>query len=440
MMKRKFILYSMVLFTSLFASAQSDVDTRIPVNTERNDKTFVLVIANENYKHEQNVPYAHNDGEVFSIYCEKAMGIPKENIHLIADATLNEMRYELDWLAKVMKAYEGEASAIVYYSGHGMPDESSKDAYFLPVDGYSSNPQSGISSKSFYAKLAQMHSAKVVVFLDACFSGARRDGNMFAQSRGVAIKTTMPTVSRNMIVFSASQEKETAYPYKEKQHGLFTYYLLEKLQSSGGAATLGELSDYLKREVNRRSITVNQKSQTPSLQVDEANTVWREIRLVEKAAKKYEKRLAKAVESVPMQQQTKVEVPVQNQPSTVSEPPIATTTDPSLVQNYLEEGRSAYRSFRYDKALQAYQKAAQAGSMEAKFQLGIIYSDQNFQGYNKQTARNYFQQAALLGHTDAMYHTGMLYLGTNNAIAKQWLQKAAMKGHQRARAQLSRIK
>jgi hypothetical protein len=120
--------------------ADDKVDTRIPVNTEVQDKTFVLVVSNENYKHEESVPFALNDGEVFAIYCEKTLGIPAKNIHRVPDATLNDMNHELEWLTQVVKAHDSQAQAIVYYSGHGMPDESSKEAYLLPVDGYSSDP------------------------------------------------------------------------------------------------------------------------------------------------------------------------------------------------------------------------------------------------------------------------------------------------------------
>ena len=34
----------------------------------------------------------------------------------------------------------------------------------------------------------------------------------------------------------------------------------------------------------------------------------------------------------------------------------------------------------------------------------------------------------------------MMYLGTDNATAKQWFRKASDKGHQRAQAQLSKLR
>ena len=83
-----------------------------------------------------------------------------------------------------------------------------------------------------------------------------------------------------MVVFSAAQGDETAYPYKEKAHGMFTYYLLKKLQETSGDVTLGELADYVTEEVSRRAIVENSKSQTPSVSVSDAvASDWKNMKL-----------------------------------------------------------------------------------------------------------------------------------------------------------------
>lgn len=270
--------------------AADDVDTRIPVSSEVKDKTFVLVISNENYKHEESVPYALNDGEVFAVYCEKALGVPAKNIKRLPDATLNDMNHELEWLTQVVQAFDGEASVMVYYSGHGMPDENSKEAYLLPVDGYSSDPGSGLSTKTLYDRLNSLQSQRTLVFLDACFSGAKRDGTMMASSRGVALKVKDEPVKGNMVVFSAAQGNETAYPYKGHQHGMFTYFVLDKLNQTGGCVSLGELSDYVTQQVRQNSILENGKSQTPSITAASSNAGWRNWKLSDRAATNFETR------------------------------------------------------------------------------------------------------------------------------------------------------
>jgi len=66
-------------------------------------------------------------------------------------------------------------------------------------------------------------------------------------------------------VFSAAQGDETAYPFKEKEHGMFTYFLLKKLKETKGNVTLGELGQFITDQVSRKSIVSNGKSQTPSV-------------------------------------------------------------------------------------------------------------------------------------------------------------------------------
>ena len=65
---KRYTLFIIGLFFCLETNkAQSSVDTQIAVNDSKQDKTFVVIISNENYKHEEAVPFAKNDGEVFKI-------------------------------------------------------------------------------------------------------------------------------------------------------------------------------------------------------------------------------------------------------------------------------------------------------------------------------------------------------------------------------------
>ena len=414
--------------------AQSSVDTKIAVNDTKDENTFVVIISNEDYKHEEPVPFAKNDGEVFKIYCQKTLGIPESNISFVPNATLNEMSYELDHLAEVLNAYDGTARAIIYYTGHGMPDEDSKDAYLLPVDGYSQKPTSGMSTKELYARLGSMNSKSIMVFLDACFSGARRDGKMLASSRGVALKVNSDPVGDNTVVFSAAQGNETAYPYQSQQHGMFTYYVLDKMQQSGGCTTLGELSDYVTTNVKRRSVVENKKSQTPSVMVSSRNNSWRNWQFASKAAKRFEERTVAVAPAMTPQQNA----PTQNAPvqSAVTTPTLSMDAASELVA----QGKKEIRAMNYNKAKTTFTDAANEGSIEAIYQLGLLYNNSNFDGYNRETATSYFMQAAENKHVEAMYQAGMMYLGRDNATAKIWFRKAADKGHQRAQSQLHRMR
>ena len=256
------------------------VDINIAITDVSNTNTFAVIIANENYKREEKVPFAESDGKIFKEYCSKTLGIPESNQKFIKDATYNDIRYVTNWLKQVITANNGQAKVLFYYAGHGIPDEATKTAYLLPVDGYGTDVSTGYSLKELYDMLSTLPSQSAMVFLDACFSGTKREGEMLASARGVAIKVKPNEPKGKLVVFSAAQGDETAYPHKEQRHGMFTYYLLKKLQETKGEATLGEISDYVTSEVRKQSIIINGKMQTPTLTSSSAvGDAWRNWKL-----------------------------------------------------------------------------------------------------------------------------------------------------------------
>lgn len=266
------------LQTIQIASLGSDVD-KVPVSGMKNDKTFAVIIANENYQNDACVDYARNDGAIFMEYCEKTLGIPSHNIRMAEDATLNNIRGVISWVKNVAKAYKGEAKVIFYYAGHGVPDDATKNAYLLPVDGDGRNPQyTGLSLDALYKDLASCPTASTLVLMDACFSGARRDGNMLASARGVAIAPRTTDLYGNLVVISAASGEQTAFKYDSEKHGMFTYFILKSLKESNGSVSLGELSDYVIDNVGKKSIVINSKIQTPTVIAgNEVSTNWRNI-------------------------------------------------------------------------------------------------------------------------------------------------------------------
>lgn len=253
------------IVNSSVSVGKSDIDTGIPVSKKTNENLFAVIISNENYRRESKVQFANNDGEAFRNYCVKTLGCPEKNVHYTADATFNDMKAEVNWMTTVANAYGGKARLIFYYAGHGIPDEATKSAYLLPVDGFGSDVSTGYSLDQLYATLGEIPAEQVTVFLDACFSGSQRDGKTMASAaRGVAIKAKNSAPKGNMVVMSAATGNETAYPYMEKGHGLFTYFLLKKLKDTKGDVSYGELIDYVHGEVSKKSIVENNKSQTPT--------------------------------------------------------------------------------------------------------------------------------------------------------------------------------
>ena len=103
---------------------------------------------------------------------------------------------------------------------------------------------------------------------------------MLTSARGVAIKSKLGKPKGNMIVLSAAQGNETAYKYEEAHHGLFTYFLLKKLNETKGDVTIGELSNYITEEVRQHSIVINGRSQTPNTLVSiSLQDIWRQLKI-----------------------------------------------------------------------------------------------------------------------------------------------------------------
>jgi len=259
------------------------VDQEIPETARQKSNTYALIIGNEDYRtyqpgldFEANVHFAANDARIFREYCIKTLGIPARNITHLTNATLAQMSTAIDRLVKLAEVGEGQAELVVYYAGHGFPDQKTKEAYLMPVDVSGANVEIAIKLRDLYAQLAKHPTQKVTVILDACFSGAGRGAGLLA-SRGVRIRPKNELVQGNMVVFTSSSGEESSGPYYDKQHGLFTYFLLEKLNTSKGNLTYGELAEFFKSTIPRESILINNQRQNPSIIVGKAvEEEWKE--------------------------------------------------------------------------------------------------------------------------------------------------------------------
>lgn len=257
------------------ASLTADVDKNIPFNS-LNPNRIALIIGNEDYTSQQrnlnseaNVKFARNDARIFKEYVKQTLGVKEENIFLAIDATAGVMLQNIEVVSKLASRIGSEAEIIFYYAGHGLPDETSKTPYLIPVDVSGTNLNAGIKLSDVYKKLGESGSRKVTIFLDACFSGGGRESGLLA-ARGVKIKPNEESLSGNVVVFTASSGDQSALPYDEKQHGMFTYFLLKKLQETKGNVTYSELGDYIKKNVSIESLRINKKEQDPIINVSQA--------------------------------------------------------------------------------------------------------------------------------------------------------------------------
>lgn len=102
---------------------------------------------------------------------------------------------------------------------------------------------------------------------------------------------------------------------------------------------------------------------------------------------------------------------------------------------YLKSGLKAYKSRNYSRALQDFQEAADLGSGEACYHLGLMYK--NGQGTSKKYLRalQYYQKAGELGDARGYYNLGVMYkygigVKQDKRTAQRYFQQACDLDHQ----------
>ncbi len=261
----------------------SDVDVNIPQSMESFPNKFAIIIGNEDYSSRQsglgsesNVAFAVRDAEVFKSYCIKTLGLEERNVFMVTNATSAEMNQKIDLVTQIVQRIGNVTDLYFYYAGHGFPDEVTREPYLMPVDVSASYLQAAVKLSDVYKKLSESEAERVTVFLDACFSGGGREAGLLA-ARAVKVRPKEEVIKGNLVVFSATSDDQSALPFKEKKHGMFTYFLLKKLQQTNGDIDYGSLDAYLSKFVSVESLRVNSKAQDPKTSVSfDARDVWKE--------------------------------------------------------------------------------------------------------------------------------------------------------------------
>ena len=241
--------------------AMADVDVDIPRSARMNLDAVAVVIGNRNYsEHHPDVPdveFALRDAAVMKRYLTAALGFQEGNILFYENATNAVFRSVFGTrdisegrLAQLVKP--GKSDLFIYYSGHGAPDVTEKQGYFVPVDCAPGDVRlNGYSLKLFYENLQKIESRSTTVVIDACFSGGSQQGMLIAAASPVGIRVTNPALGLvNGAVFTSSSRDEISSWYPEMGHGLFTYFFLKGLRGEAdadgdGNVSAGELRDFV---------------------------------------------------------------------------------------------------------------------------------------------------------------------------------------------------
>ncbi len=214
----------------------SDIDAPSRRGAERSDD-FALVIGVEEYQTLPKAEFGARDAKTVRLHLE-ALGFPSRNIISLtgSEATGSKLRsYLEEWLPLNVKE---TSTLFVYYSGHGAPDVKTGDAYLVPWDGDPKFLKStALPLTKLYSDLSKTKAKRVIVALDACFSGAGGRSVLAKGARPLIAKIadTAPT-GGNLTVLAAASGDEITGSLDEHGHGMFTYHLLKGLTADPKAS------------------------------------------------------------------------------------------------------------------------------------------------------------------------------------------------------------
>lgn len=269
---------------------QSDVDTVTIARPSVKKNAYAVVVGIEGYR--ENLPkadFAAHDAKLMGEYLIKVLGYPEENVvvRLNEKATRTDLeKYVESWLVNHV---EKDSSVFIYFSGHGAPDPKTSNAYLVPYDG---DPafidKTGYPLKRLYEYLGKLPAKEVVVVLDSCFSGTGGRSVIAEGTRPMLLSIENPVLTGGRtVVLAASSGSQVSSAYKEKGHGLLTYFVLKGLrgeadQNKDGNIDLSELFEYAKPQIERTARREFNNEQTPQL-LGNPEMLRRGIRLVERA-------------------------------------------------------------------------------------------------------------------------------------------------------------
>ena len=242
-----------------------------PASATDGSNAWAVVIGIERYREELPIAtHAEADARVFAAYAEKTLGVPPAHIKLI----LGDRAGRAD-IASVLKewlprnATQEGGKVYVFFSGHGAPDVETGDAFLVPWDGDPSYLKTrGYPVSTLYDDLRLLRGQRIVVFLDACFSGAG-GRSVLAQGTRPLVPVKDPNAGAGVISFAAASGSQTTGAARQGRHGLFTYHLLAGL---GGQAdrdndknvSLAELVQHVAAQV-QEDARLDNREQDPKL-------------------------------------------------------------------------------------------------------------------------------------------------------------------------------
>jgi hypothetical protein len=235
-----------------------------------NSDAVAIIIGIQDYKRAPKADFANNDAKEFYEYAVRALGVKPEKIKILIDDEADEVNivkaFE-NWLP--IQVNKDKTEIYVFFSGHGLPAPDGNSLYFLPhgVDKELLS-RTAVSQNDIVAALSAAKPKSVTMFIDACYSGQTRGGDVLvANAKPVSLKSDSSAYPPNFTVITASANDQISSSSPDLKHGIFSFYLMKGMEGEAdankdGKITVGEMQDYLSDMVARQAMTLNRKQTT----------------------------------------------------------------------------------------------------------------------------------------------------------------------------------
>ena len=234
-------------------------------------RKWAVIIGINRYKDSQlmNLKFAQKDAVVMGQTLIRKCGFPEQNVKMLLGerAKRAEILAAINDIAQVAMP---EDMVVIYFAGHGgleadrgQPDGYCK--YLLPHD--SDIGQSFYATAIGYDEIAsffrRIRAKRLICFLDSCYSGAAGGRNFLeGATRSIRVSPThleSLSTGKGRIIIAASDGNQPSIELYQKQHGVFTYFLVKglngeaDLEPKDGKVTLLELFEYVSAKVRKET-------------------------------------------------------------------------------------------------------------------------------------------------------------------------------------------
>jgi uncharacterized caspase-like protein len=260
-----------------------NVDEPLRNPAAKNPEAVAVLVGIKSYR-DRDMPavdFASDDVAAVQKVLAQTLGFSESRILPLTDsqATLTDVRSLIKQRLKAM-VIPGKSEVFFYFSGHGAPDSETHDGYLLPWDynpAYVPVDYSAYSMKELFRDLSGLQAKRVVVLIDACFSGlsdAEKNGHaatVLKDASPAYVEVNLPVTDPAEVIITATRAGQIATWDRTHHHGVLTYSWLkamhgdQKAAEADGRITVASLTKYLDSDVPELARVARNRAQNPEV-------------------------------------------------------------------------------------------------------------------------------------------------------------------------------